>query len=97
MLNRKACYAELNQLAQLQLDCVAKLSQGNHTDGDGGQKEDAKFGSDNEVTRWSTHENVLQALSLATERLHHNIVCHAKRLDDYADSALLEVLPPTIG
>ena len=97
MLNRKACYAELNKLAQLQLDCVARLCNDNNTDGDAGQKVNAKCGSANEVTCWTTHENVLQALSLATDRLYHNLICHAERIDDYADGALLEVLPPTIG
>lgn len=96
MLHRKACYAELNNLAKLQLERVGSLSHGNK-DGEGIQESNGKDGSETEATCWIAREKELLALSLATERLHHNIGSHVKHIVDYADGAMLEVLPPAVG
>ena len=87
VLNRKACYAELNELAQLQLNRVVRPSSG----------KDANQGSNGEAVCWDARKQELQATSLATERLHRNVTSHLKLVEEYADSAMLEVLPPTIG
>ena len=63
VLNRKACYAELNELAQLQLNRVVRPSSG----------KDANQGSNGEAVCWAARKQELQATSLATERLHHNV------------------------
>lgn len=42
-------------------------------------------------------ERKAHALSLATERLQRNAMGHVKCVEDYTDSAVLEVLPPIVG
>ena len=87
MLSRKACYAEMNELAQLQLNRAVSPSRG----------KDTNQGSNGEAVCWAARKRELQAVSSATERLHRNVMSHLKLVEEYTDSAMLEVLPPTVG
>ena len=42
-------------------------------------------------------EREAHALSLATKRLQRNAMGHVKYVEDYTDSAVVEVLPPVVG
>ena len=86
MLNRKACYAEMNELAQLQLNRAVSPSRG----------KDTNQGSNGEAVCWDARKQELQAASSATERLYRNVMSHLKLVEEYADSIMLEVLPPVI-
>ena len=93
MLTRKACYAELDALARLHSAHASSVSHSKNSHGN-------KTTTENEssaTTCWAARETELQAQLLATERLHRNITSHVKLVQNYADSIMLEVLPPVIG
>ena len=94
-LNRKACYAELNALARLHPARAGSLSQSNNSNNSQHIKNAAE--DESSVTAyWAARDKELQAQLLATERLHRNISSQEKLVEGYADSIMLEVLPPVI-
>ncbi len=92
MLNRKACYAELNQLAQLQLDRTA--SQASSRSDSGSQTKQVNGGVGGDET--SARAREFQALSSATERLQRSVTDNLKLIEEFGDSAMLEIFPPIV-
>eukprot|EP01043_Picozoa_sp_COSAG02_P000664 COSAG02_NODE_12_length_58022_cov_242.077379_47_plen_267_part_00 len=94
VLNRKACYAEINQLAQLQVDRTTTASSSSDP---GSQAIPASFGvGGSELNCWDAREREVQALSSAIERLQRNVTDSLKLVEDFGDSVMLEIFPPTV-